>query len=187
MLSDSDEEAPQEKIPLTEQLLDKYIAAEEIRIQQRQLVQEMLFFVSCQVASASLAILLFQFAVEVAFTSWLCLFVAWMPSLNSLSEVHFNKTPEGWSLKIMNRPITAIFKFSASVAVVTFTILRVNNEIQQTEEAISRVYVEIERYESPIPATFLPSFVPQAFLASLAIVSIVAIIKSWKDKNPFGD
>jgi hypothetical protein len=186
MLSeDISEEKP--KIPLTDQLLDDYIDQQKARIASRQLIQEMLFFASCQVASASLAVLLFQFAVEVVFTSWLCLFVAWIPSLNALCEVNFNRNEDGWTLKIMNRPLTAIIKFSMSVGIVTCTILKINHEINATNEAINAVYTEIERYETPNPSNFLPPFTAQAFFASVAIVGIVAIIRSWKNRNPFGD
>jgi hypothetical protein len=186
MLTDLEEEKPKE-IPLTDQFIEDYIKTQKARIESRQLIQEMLFFASCQIASASLAVLLFQFAVEVLFTSWLCLFIAWIPSLSALCEVNFNRTEEGWTLKIMNRPLTAIIKFSMSVGIVTFTILRINHEIKMTNEAINAVYTEIERYESPNPVDFLPPFTAQAFFASLAIVSIVAIIRSWKNRNPFGD
>jgi hypothetical protein len=72
-----------------------------------------------------------------------------------------------------------------SVGIVTFTILKIQHEISLTEQAISTVYAEIEQYESPNPASFLPPLTPQAFLAAIAIVGIVAIVKSWKDRNPF--
>jgi hypothetical protein len=87
----------------------------------------------------------------------------------------------------MNRPLTAIIKFSMSVGIVTFTILRINHEIRMTNEAINAVYTEIERYETPTVSDFLPPFTAQAFFASMAIVGIVAIIRGWKNRNPFGD
>jgi flagellar biosynthesis protein FlhB len=190
MLPDLEEEKPKgvaSTDEFAERFLEDYIHTQKARIESRQLIQEMLFFASCQVASASLAVLLFQFAVEVVFTSWLCLFVAWIPSMSALTEVNFNRTDEGWTLKIMNRPLTAIIKFSMSVGIVTFTILKIQNEITATNEAINAVYAEIERYESPNVSDFLPPFTAQAFFASMAIVGIVAIIRSWKNRNPWGD
>jgi hypothetical protein len=73
------------------------------------------------------------------------------------------------------------------VGIVTFTILKIQNEITATNEAINAVYSEIERYESPDVSNFLPPFTAQAFFASMAIVGIVAIIRSWKNRNPWGD
>lgn len=171
------------KSPLTDQFLEDYIHTQRAKIESRKLIQEMLFFVGCQVASASLATLLFQFAIEVVFTSWLCLFVAWIPSLSALTEVHFQKTEEGWTLKIMNRPLTTVIKFVSGVAITTVTILQLQQEIVSTTEAIQQVYGEIERYESPSPTSFLPPFTAQAFLAAIAICSVVAIVRSFKNRN----
>jgi hypothetical protein len=182
MLTEDFQEEKTQVPPLTDQLLEDYIQTQKARIEERQLIQEMLFFASCQIASASLAVLLFQFAVEVVFTSWLCLFVAWIPSLNSLCEVNFNRTEDGWTLKIMNRPLTAIIKFTMSVGIVSVTIYQVNQEIKATNEAINAVYSEIQRYETPNPGAFIPPSLPQVLFASMAIVAIVAIIKSFKNR-----
>jgi hypothetical protein len=185
MLSEIEDEKDTQSNDLTEQFIEEYIHTQKAKVKSRKLIQEMLFFIGCQVASASLATLLFQFAVEVIFTSWLCLFVAWIPSLSALTEVHFQKTEDGWTLKIMNKPLTTVIKFVTGVGITTATILQVQQEITRTNQAIQQVYSEIERYETPTPASFLPPFTAQAFLASIAIVSIVAILRNLKNRSPF--
>jgi hypothetical protein len=182
MIPEIDEEK-KENSGFTEQFIEDYIHTQKARIESRKLIEEMIFFVSCQVASASLALLLFQFAVEIVFTSWLCLFIAWIPSLSALTEVNFHKTEEGWTLKIMNRPLTTIIKFVTGVGITTVTILNIQNEIQTTNQFILDVYADIKKYETPKPQDFLPPFALQALLASVVIVCLLAIIKSLKGKD----
>lgn len=133
----------------------------------------MLFFASCQVASASFALILFQFAVQVVFTTWLCLFIAWIPSLNGLTEVNFQRTEDGWNLNIMNRPIITIIKFASSVGIVTFTIYSIHHEITNTANLIADVYTEIQQYEQPKVSNFFPPYLPQILLASIGIVVLL--------------
>lgn len=173
------------QLDFNEQFIEDYIRTQKARIETRKLIQEMMFFASCQVASATLAIVLFQFAVQVVFTTWLCLFLAWIPTLSSLTEVNFQKHQEGWTLKIMNRPIITIIKFVSSVAVVTCTIYSISNEITRTANQINEVYVEIERYEHPKVENFLPPYFPQIILASIGIVLLLGFIRSCRDQNPF--
>ncbi len=168
-----------------EQFIEDYIHTQKARIATRKLIEEMLFFASCQVASASLAIVLFQFAVQVVFTTWLCLFLAWIPSLSSLTEVNFQKTQDGWTLRIMNRPLITLIKFVFSVGIVTFTIYSINNEITDTVNHIYKVYAEIEQYEHPRVENFLPPYFPQVVLASIGIVLLFGFVKSFRDRNPF--
>ena len=59
-----------------QQFIEDYIHTQKARIETRKLIQEMLFFTSCQVASATLAIVLFQFAVQVVFTTWFMSFLS---------------------------------------------------------------------------------------------------------------
>ena len=185
MLTDFDEENKSKNSDFTEQFIEDYIRTQKARIESRKLIEEMMFFVSCQVASASLALLLFQFAVEIAFASWLCLFIAWIPSLSALTEVNFHKTEEGWTLQIMNRPLTTIIKFVTGVGITTVTILRLQNEIQTTNQFILDVYADIKRYEAPRPQDFVPPFAAQALLASVAIVCVLGFIKSCKNRDGF--
>lgn len=168
-----------------QQFVEDYIHTQKARIETRKLIQEMLFFASCQVASASLAIVLFQFAVQVVFTAWLCLFLAWIPSLSSLTEVNFQKTQDGWTLRIMNRPIITLIKFLSSVGIVTFAIYSINNEITDTVNQIYKVYAEIEQYEHPKVENFLPPYFPQVVLASIGIVLLFGFVKNFRDRNPF--
>ena len=163
---------------LSEQFIEEYILSQKAKVQTRKLIQEMLFFCSCQVASASLAILLFQFAVQVVFTTWLCLFIAWIPSLSGLTEVNFQRTEEGWNLRIMNRPIVTIIKFISSVGIVTCTIYSVNNEITKTANQISQVYAEIQQYEQPKIESFLPPMLPQIVLASIGVVLVLGFFRN---------
>jgi hypothetical protein len=155
-----------------DQFIEEYIQTQKAKIQTRKLIQEMLFFASCQVASASLAIILFQFAVQVLFTTWLCLFVAWIPSLSGLCEVSFQRTDEGWQLKIMNRPLVTIVKFVSGVAITTATIYSVTNELNHTVEQINQTYAEIQQYETPRIEQFLPPYFVPIVLAAIGIVLI---------------
>lgn len=167
-----------------QQFIEDYIHTQKARIATRKLIQEMLFFTSCQIASATLAIILFQFAVQVVFTTWLCIFFAWIPSLSSLTEVNFQKSQDGWILRIMNRPIITLIKFVSSVGIVTFTIYSINNEITQTTNQIYKVYTEIEQHEHPRVENFLPPYFPQVILASIGIVLLLGLVKSCRDWNP---
>lgn len=167
-----------------ELFIEDYIRTQKARIETRKLIQEMLFFASCQVASASLALVLFQFAVQVVFTTWLCLFIAWIPSLNGFCEVSFQKTEDGWNLRIMNRPIITLIKFVSSVGVVTCTIYSIAFEITKTANQINAVYADIQQYEHPRIEGFLPPYIPQVVLASIGIVLLFGFVKGFR-RNPF--
>lgn len=184
MLPDFNAEENQESTEkdFNEQFIQDFISTQKARIESRKILEEMLFFICCQVASASLATILFQYAVQVVFTTWLCLFVAWIPSLSSLGEVNFHKTEDGWSLQIMNRPLIAIIKFSTSVGLVTFSIYQTVNEIQETNEVLLDTYATIQRYEHPKPQDFLPPYFTQVVLASIGIVLFISFLKN---RNPF--
>jgi hypothetical protein len=166
-----------------EQFIEEYIHTQKARVQTRKLIQEMLFFASCQVASASLALILFQFAVQVVFATWMCLFIAWIPSLSSLCEINFRRTDEGWTLQIMNRPVVTLIKFCSSVGIVTCTIYQISNEITDTANQINAVYSEIQRYEHPKVEYFLPPYLPQVVLAAIGIVLLIGFVRG--SRNPF--
>lgn len=168
---------------LTEAFVEEYIVTQKAKIQTRKLIEEMLFFASCQVASASLALLLFQFAVTQLFTTWLCLFVAWIPSLSGLTEINFQKTEEGWSLKIMNRPVITLIKFCSSVGIVTITIYSIANDLEATIEAFHAVYSEIHAYERPQVENFLPPLFVPVVLASAGMVLFFGFVKNLR--NPW--
>lgn len=187
MLQDSLDNQKEEgtKDDFADQFVEDFIRTQKARLESRKLIEEFLFFSACQVASASLALVLFQFAVTQLFTTWLCLFVAWIPSLSGLTEINFNKTEEGWSLRIMNRPIITLIKFASSVGVVSFTIYSIANDIQKTTEQINAVYAEIQAYEQPKIEHFIPPFFWQVLLASVGIVLLFGFVKSMKDRNPF--
>jgi len=186
MIPDFNTEENQESAEkdFNEKFIQDFIVTQKARIESRKLIEEMLLFISCQVASASLATILFQYAVQVVFTTWLCLFIAWIPSLSSLCEVHFQKTDEGWSLQIMNRPLVAIIKFCSSVAVVSFSIYQTASEIQETNTAILDTYATIQKYEHPKPQDFLPPYFSQIVLASIGIVLFISFVRSCR-RNPF--
>lgn len=174
-LENQSEESKSDKF--NEEFIEEYIQSQKAKIKTRQLIQEMLFFASCQVASASLAIILFQFAVQVIFTTWLCLFIAWIPSLSGLCEVSFQRTEEGWQLKIMNRPLVTVIKFFSGVAITTCTIYSVTNELNHTVEQINQVYSEIQQYETPKVEQFLPPYFVPIVLAAIGIVLITGSIR----------
>jgi hypothetical protein len=173
------------KSDFTSQFIEDYIRTQKAKIQTRKLIEEMLFFASCQIASASLALILFQFAVSQVFTTWLCLFVAWIPSLNSLTEINFQQTESGWTLQIMNKPITTIIKFISSVVIVTFTIYSIAYELDDTVRQINAVYAEIKEYEHPQIEHFLPPYFIPIILASVGIVLLFGFVKSVRDRDPF--
>lgn len=174
-------ESEEKKDEFTGQFIEEFITTQRARLATRKLIEEFLFFATCQVASASLALVLFQFAVTQIFTTWLCLFVAWIPSLGSLTEVNFQKTQDGWELKIMNRPVTTIIKFVSSVAIVTVTIYTIAGELTQTIEAINAVYHEIQAYERPQVEHFLPPLFVPVVLASVGMVLLFGFVK----RNPW--
>ncbi len=183
-LADS-ENQPHKKNDFTEQFIEDYIRTQKAKIETRKLIEEMLFFASCQIASASLALILFQFAVSQVFTTWLCLFVAWIPSLNSLTEINFQQTDEGWTLQIMNKPITTIIKFISSVVIVTFTIYSIAYELDETVRQINAVYAEIKEYEHPQIEHFLPPYFIPIVLTSIGIVLLFGFVRSVRDRDPF--
>lgn len=167
---------------LTDTFVEDFIHTQKARLETRKLIEEMLFFSACQVASASLALFLFQFAVAQVFTSWLCLFVAWIPSLNGLTEVSFQKSPDGWELKIMNKPVITLIKFTSSVAIVTVTIYSIAGQINDTVEAINAVYHEIQAYERPQIEHFLPPLFFPVMLSAVGMVLLFGFVKSnpWR-------
>lgn len=181
MLSEEDSKPTNKIDEFPDKFIEEYIESQKAKIATRKLIQEMLFFASCQVASASLALVLFQFAVQVVFTTWLCLFVAWLPSLNGLTEVNFKKTDDGWNLNIMNKPIVTIIKFVSSIGIVSFTVYSVNSEITRTVNLITEVYTEIQQYEQPKLSNFLPPYLPQVVLASVGIVLLVKFFRGGRD------
>lgn len=181
MIPEEVENEESKKDEFTEQFIEEFIATQRARLATRKLIEEFLFFATCQIASASLALLLFQFAVTQVFTTWLCLFVAWIPSLGGLTEVNFQKTSDGWELKIMNRPLTTVIKFVSSVAIVTVTIYTIAGELSETIEAINAVYHEIQTYERPQIEHFLPPLFVPVVLASVGMVLLFGFVK----RNPW--
>lgn len=181
-LPELEQEQIEDKDSFTNQFIEEYIQTQKARIQTRKLIEEMLFFAGCQVASASLALVLFQFAVQTVFTTWLCLFVAWIPSLSNLTEVEFQKNEDGWTLKIMNRPLTTLIKFVSSVGIVTFTIYSIAFDINSTIDQINAVYSEIQQYERPQIEDFLPPYFYSVLLMSVGVVLVLGWLKSLKDR-----
>lgn len=182
IIPELDEQETESKDGFTDLFIEEYIHTQKARIQTRKLIEEMLFFASCQVASASLALILFQYAVTLVFTTWLCLFVAWIPSLSNLTEVHFQKLEDGWTLKIMNRPLTTLIKFVSSVGIVTSIIYSIATDLNETAEQIAATYAEIDRYEQPRLEQFLP---PYFFPVLLMSVGIVLLVGHFKSRRPF--
>jgi hypothetical protein len=55
MLHESEEENQAQTNSFSDQFIEEFILTQKAKIETRKLIQEMLFFISCQVASASLA------------------------------------------------------------------------------------------------------------------------------------
>ncbi|NEP00829.1 MAG: hypothetical protein F6K58_19625 [Symploca sp. SIO2E9] len=65
----------------SQEFIAEYIHNQRIKVQTRKNLEEFLFFFACQVISASLALVLFQYALSFWMTVWLCQLIAWLPSL----------------------------------------------------------------------------------------------------------
>ncbi|NEP01240.1 MAG: hypothetical protein F6K58_21795 [Symploca sp. SIO2E9] len=168
-----------------QEFITEYIHNQRIKVQTRKNLEEFLFFLACQVVSASLALVLFQYALSFWMTVWLCQLIAWLPSLTSLGELSFEKTTDGWQIKIMKRPITTIIKFITSVGLVSVSIWTVHSELEQTDQAIRETYKIIKQYENPNPVDFLPPQAGTYILSSIAIVGTLFLLKGLRNRTPF--
>lgn len=189
MLPDFDDiqEGRQSQQTFSDRYLERFIEQQEIKLQTRKLIEEMLLTVSCQVASASMAIILFQYAVQVYFALFLCLVVSWIPLFISLAEADLEqtKTSEGYSISIMSKGLRIVIKFVTGVGIVSFTIHSIYQDIRQTQQQINDVYAEIQQYEQPKLYDFLPPYTGLIIMASIAIVAVVMLVKTMRDRNPF--
>lgn len=162
----------QEDTTLQDQLVEKFVERQEARIKVGQLTQEVLFFVGCQVASASLAIILFKWAVIMHMTALLCLTIAWLPLLSQMSEFSFNISDSGWSFTFMGSYFKVIFKFVFGVGVVSLTIHQLNQELVSTTQAIAKTMQEIKEAEYPTIGNYLPPYTGTILLVAIVIVSL---------------
>lgn len=168
-----------------QEFLAEYIHNQRTKIQTRKNLSEFLFFLACHVVSASLALVLFQYALSFWMTVWQSQLIAWLPSLTSLGELSFEKTTDGWQIKIMKRPITTIIKFISSVGLVSVSIGTVHSELEQTDLAIRETYKIIREYENPNPVDFLPPQGGVYILSAYAIVGTLFLLKGLRNRTPF--
>lgn len=157
---------------LQQQLIDEFIARQKARVTVFGTATELLFFVTCQIGSASLALCLFQYAVSVWFTCLLCSVLAWLPLLTQVSDFSFTITSDGWEFTFMGSYFRAIFKFVFGVGVVSVSISARHKELNDTIAAIEETYRTIQQIEQPQVVNFLPPITGQIILFSVAIVAI---------------
>lgn len=165
---------------LHQQLIEEFVGRQKARVTVLNTATELLFFVSCQICSASLALYLFQYAVSVWFTCLLCSVIAWLPLLSQVSDFSFTVGSDGWEFVFMGSYFKAIFKFVFGVGVVSISITAVKKELTDTVQAISETYRTIQQIEQPQVKDFLPPITGQIILFSVAIVSIGYLIDRLK-------
>lgn len=174
-----------EKREYNEEAIEEYIQYQKEILKSRKTVQEILFFASCQVASASIAIFMYQYALSVVFTSWLCFTVASLPSLTGFSECRIRKNENGWEFEIMNRPFVILFKFVSGAAMTYLSIIQLADQITKTDQALQEIRIAIQQNERPRIENYMPPFHGQAFIAAIAIMLIFLGLKMMKNNNPF--
>lgn len=165
--------------------IKEFIEDQKILIERRQTVEALLLYVSCQVASASLAIILFQYAITLSFISWLCFVVSWIPCFMEVGGFRFKKDSEGVEIEFVRNPIRLLFKFVSGTCIVWFTMNQINDEIKNTVEGINYVQEQIKNYETPNINHFYPNFNLQTILIATAITGVVFLVGSFRKRNPF--
>ncbi|NEQ64980.1 MAG: hypothetical protein F6K21_05660 [Symploca sp. SIO2D2] len=166
----------EEQNDFSEQFLTDFIVSQTTRIETRKDIQDFLFFVTCQVASAGLALLLFQWAVSFFFTALICQMVAWLPAFQGAKGLELRRTQEGWDFTLPD-PIKATIKFAVSVGFVSCSLYSIRAELKATESQISEIYTRIRLFEAPHPSDFFPEGTGLYLLLSFAIVSVSMFIK----------
>lgn len=159
------------------QIIAEYTHNQKLKIQTRKSLEDFLLFLSCQVFSASLALILFQYALSFWITAWLCQLIAWLPSLTSLGEVSFERSEGGWQIKIMQKPIPTIIKFVGSITLTSISIGTSYSQIRASEKAIEQTYQAIRFYSEPKPLDFIPHQTGFYLLVSLALIGILFIFQ----------
>ncbi|MGB7440694.1 MAG: hypothetical protein WA919_06470 [Coleofasciculaceae cyanobacterium] len=169
----------------TDEFLNDFINNQKARIQTRKSIEDFLLFIACQVGSASLALLLFQYAVSFWFTALLCQLIAWIPTFSSMDGFNFRKTQDGWEFTMGNRPFTTITKFISGAAFAGFGVYQIHQELEYTHDQINQVYREIKLAENPTVFDYLPEYTGFYVLSGLGIMLLVSLVKNLRDKNPF--
>lgn len=172
-------------ISITETQLEEFIATQKACVDSRRVIQSILVTVTCQVTSASLALLLFQFAVDFSFTWGLCSVIASLPVLPDLAQIRIYKSEDSWRIESMGKPVLTLIRFGLGVFVVSSTIYSVADEIKQTEANIQQVYSEIKQYEYAKPKDYIPPYLGYVVLAASAITAVCMVVRSFKNRSPF--
>lgn len=181
---DFNEENEKEKDLLTELIQDQ-IKLQKSRLELRKVIQGIIIEISAQVFSAGLAKLMFTFAVDFNFTCGLCIVIASIPSLPTLSKLEFKKTEEGVTIYSMKKPVIVLFKFGVRTLVVSTTLYGLSKEIGDTANNMTFVYNQIKEYETPQVKDFLPPYTFQIVMLSALIVTIGMFLNSLRKRSPF--
>lgn len=176
---------PEEERSFSDEFLEEFIHNQKTKIQTRKNIEDFLFFIACQVGSASLALLLFQYAVSFWFVFLLCQLVAWLPSFSGMDGVNLKKTQDGWEFTLMNRPFSTVIKFVSGAAFAGFGVYQIHQELLYTEAQIEQVYREIQIHESPTVWDFLPPYTGTYLLAGVGVMALVMLIRKIQDGSPF--
>lgn len=180
-----DTERNDQKNDLVSDLIQDHIDRTKAEIELRRVLQKVLFEISCQTFSAGLAKLLFVYAVDFHFSCGLCIVLASIPALPSLTKLEFKKTEQGVTIYSMKKPIIILFTIGVRTLIVSSTIYSLSKEIGETTNNITFIYNEIKNYEHPKVQDFLPPYTVQIVLLSAVIVVIGMFLNSIRKRNPF--
>lgn len=182
-MQDSNKQDQEETFEL--EIIKEYIIDQKTLIERREMIESLLMYISCQVASASLAIILFQYAVQISFISWLCFVISWIPSMMEVGGFRFKKDSSGVEIEFVRNPIRLLFKFVSGTFIVWITMNEINQQLQQTYDGLSYVQEQIKNYETPKVDHFYPGLNTQTILIAAAITGVVFLVSALKKRNPF--
>lgn len=149
-------------------------------IETRKNIEDLMFFLSCQISSVSLASILFNYVVGLNVISWLCLFIANLPAISQANGISIEKTEHGWRVVLMKNPFRMTMQFVSGTVLTFLTIKTYQGQIEQTEELINGVYDQIERYETPKVDSFLSGGNGTALVCSISITLLLVGIKMMR-------
>ena len=168
----------QQTLEAEKQELEDFIQEHRKTLRGRKLIEEFLLFISCQVLSSSLAILLFQFTFKLWVLSLICYGIGLVPSLPDLSEISVNRNEEGnLEVNIMRKPGLTLVKLIVGTGLTYVGIQEVRGAVTITYEGIDRVYSEIHEYERPQTSMHQIPVEPMALFGALGLVGFYLFVR----------
>lgn len=163
---------------LDDDYLDEFIEKEKRSIEGRKVVSSFLLRMACQSTSCALAILLFQFAVQVWIVALLCYVVALAPVCTGLQIEQINE--ENWRVILMRGGIRTVIGLAIAIGFTQVKITETYSQISQTDKNLNKFLGELRAYEHPTSGQYeLP---PQGAIL-LAAIAIVFILGWLADKK----